>query len=312
MKLHPNARTTPFSRKLLIDRVKSGDSVRAAAEAVGVGRSTAYKWMRRWDEEGEDGLRDRSSAPHHIPRKTAGNVVRRIEELRRKRWTGRAIALKLALARSTVSAWLRRLGLGLLRALTPPAVVRRYERQRPGEMLHLDVKKLGRFSKPGHRVTGKTARKRRSTGAGWDLVHVCIDDCTRLAYVEVLDDERKETAAGFLRRAVTWFRRRKIHPERILTDNGSCYRSKHFAEVCEQLGIQQRFTRPYRPQTNGKAERFIQTLIREWAYAKTYRSSKQRSNALDPFLKYYNYERPHGGIGDVTPVARFRDRVSTT
>jgi transposase InsO family protein len=312
MNLHPNARTTPFSRKLLVERIESGDSVRAAAEAVGVSRSTAYKWLHRWAEEGEDGMQDRSSAPQHIPHKTADKTVRRIEELRRKRWTGRAIALKLDMARSTVSGWLRRLGLGLLRALTPPPVVRRYEKQRPGEMLHLDVKKLGRFRHPGHRVKGRQAGYRRSRGAGWDFVHVCIDDCTRLAYVEVLDDERKETAVGFLKRAIRWFRRRKIQPERILTDNGNCYRSKLFAKACEDHDIQQRFTRPYRPQTNGKAERFIQTLIREWAYAKTYRSSTQRAKAIKPFLKYYNYERPHGGIGHETPVARFRTRVSTT
>ena len=312
MKLHANARTTPFSRKLLIERIESGDTVRAAAEAVGVGRSTAYKWMRRWSEEGEHGLQDRSSAPHHIPHKTADNVVRRIEQLRRKRWTGRAIALKLGLARSTVSGWLRRLGLGLLRALTPPPVVRRYEKDHPGDMLHLDVKKLGRFRRPGHRVTGRRASNRQSKRAGWDFVHVCIDDCTRLAYVEVLDDERKETAAGFLKRAVRWFRRRRIQTKEILTDNGGCYGSTPFAETCEELGIRHRFTKPYCPQTNGKAERFIQTLIREWAYAKTYRSSNQRTKELPKFLQYYNDERPHGGIGYATPVARLRQRVSTT
>ena len=312
MKLHRNARTTPFSRKLLVERIESGDSVRAAAEAVGVSRSTAYKWLRRWSEQGEAGLEDRSSAPHRIPHRKSKSLVRRIEQLRRQRWTGRAIALKLGLARSTVSGWLRRLGLGLLRALTPAPVVRRYEKQRPGEMLHLDVKKLGRFRHPGHRVMGRKAGYRRTRGAGWDFVHVCIDDCTRLAYVEVLDDERQETAVGFLRRAVTWYRRRKIEPERILTDNGNCYRSKLFAKACQERDIRQRFTKPYRPQTNGKAERFIQTLIREWAYAKTYRSSNQRTNALKSFLKYYNSDRPHGGIGHVTPVARFRSRVSTT
>ena len=312
MKLHRNARTTPFSRKLLVDRIESGDSVRAAAEAVGVSRSTAYKWLRRWSDEGEAGLEDRSSAPHRIPHRTRPGVVRRIEQLRQKRWTGRAIALKLGLARSTVSAWLRRLGLGLLRALTPPPVVRRYEKKRPGEMLHLDVKKLGRFKHPGHRVKGRKAGYRRTRGAGWEFVHVCIDDCTRLAYVEVLDDERKETAAGFLRRALAWYRRRKIEPERLLTDNGNCYRSHLFARTCQERGIKQSFTRPYRPQTNGKAERFIQTLLREWAYAKCYRSSTQREGALNPFLKYYNHERPHGGIGYETPVARFRNRVSTT
>lgn len=312
VKLHGNARTNPFSRRLLVERIESGETVRAAAEAVGVSRSTAYKWLRRWSEEGEAGLQDRSSAPHHIPHRTPAKAIQRIEELRRKRWTGRAIALKLGLARSTVSAWLRRLGLGLLRALTPPRVVKRYEKQRPGELLHLDVKKLGRFRRPGHRVTGRKAGYRRSRGAGWDFVHVCIDDCTRLAYVEVLPDEKKETAAGFLRRAVTWYRRRGIRPERLLSDNGNCYRSQLFGQACRERGLRQSFTRPYRPQTNGKAERFIQTVQREWAYARCYRSSNQRTKALAPWLAYYNRERPHGGIGYETPVARLRSRVSTT
>ena len=312
MKLHRNARTTPFSRKLLVERIQSGDSVCAAAEAVGVSRSTAYKWLRRWSAEGEPGLQDRSSAPHHIPHRTPANTVRRIEQLRRKCWTGRAIALKLGLARSTVSGWLRRMGLGLLRALTPARVVKRYEKQRPGEMLHLDVKKLGRFRRPGHRVTGKSAGYRRSRGAGWEFLHVCIDDCTRLAYVEVLSDERKETAAAFLRRAATWYRRRNVSVESVLTDNGSCYRSGLFRQTCQQLNARPRRTRPYRPQTNGKAERFIQTLLREWAYAKKYRSSNQRAKTLPPWLSYYNHKRPHGGIGYETPVARLRSRVSMT
>ncbi len=286
MKLHGNARTNPFSRRLLVQRIESGDSVRAAAEAVGVSRSTAYKWLARWRKEGELGLRDRSSAPHHIPHRTPARLRRRIEALRRKRWTGRAIALHLGMARSTVSSWLRRLGLGLLRALTPSRVVRRYEKQRPGELLHLDVKKLGRFRRPGHRVTGKAAGYRRSYGAGWDFLHVCIDDHTRLAYVEVLDDERKETAAAFLWRAVAWYRRRRVQTERILTDNGACYRSHDFAQACRELGARHSFTRPYRPQTNGKAERFIQTLMREWAYARRYRSSNQRAKTLTSWLAY--------------------------
>lgn len=312
MKLHGNARTNPFSRKLLVSRMESGDSVRAAAEAVGVSRSTAYKWLRRWQEEGQAGLQDRSSAPHHIPHKTPARVLRRIEALRRKRWTGRAIAARLGMARSTVSAWLRRMGLGLLRALTPARVVRRYEKQRPGELLHLDIKKFGRFRRPGHRVKGRGPGRHSPGGVGYDFVHVCVDDHSRLAYVEVLDDERKETAVGFLRRAIASFRRRRIRPERILTDNGSCYRSKDFKEICRELGVRHSFTRPYRPETNGKAERFIQTLIREWAYARTYRSSNQRNNALRLWLAYYNRERPHGGIGYETPVARLRAGLSTT
>jgi transposase InsO family protein len=284
------------------------------AEAVGVSRSTAYKWLRRWREEGEAGLQDRSSAPHHIPHKTPERVLRQIEKLRRKRWTGRAIATRLGMARSTVSAWLRRMGLGLLRALTPPRIERRYEKKRSGELLHLDIKKLGRFRRPGHWATGKgrSAGQVRHRGIGWDFVHVCIDDHSRVAYVEVLPDERKQTAAGFLRRAVAWYRRRRVKVERVLTDNGSCYRSRDFAQACRELGARHSFTRPYRPETNGKAERFIQTILREWAYAKCYRSSRQRTQALAPWLAYYNRERPHGGIGYEPPVARLRNRVSTT
>ena len=309
MNLHPNARTTPFSRKLLIDRIELGEPVRAAAEAVGVSRSTAYKWWTRYREEGIAGLQDRSSAPRHIPHKTSSRLRRRIEDLRRKRWTGRAIAARLGLVRSTVSGILRRMGLGLLRALTPPPVVRRYEKKRPGELLHLDVKKLGRFRRPGHRATGRSSGYRRSRGAGWDFVHVCIDDYTRLAFVEVLPDERKETATGFLKRAATWFRRRGVRIERVLTDNGSCYRSHLFRDACVALGAKHSFTRPYRPQTNGKAERFIQTLLREWAYARRYQSSSRRNRVLAPWLNYYNRERPHGSLGHKPPVARLRARV---
>jgi len=314
VKLHGNARTNPFSRKLLVDRIDSGESVRAAAEAVGVSRSTAYKWLRRWREEGEAGLQDRSSAPHRSPHRTPDRLLRRIEALRRKRWTGRAIAARLGMARSTVSAWLHRLGLGLLRALTPPRIVRRYEKRRPGELLHLDVKKLGRFRRPGHWATGRgqAAGQVRHRGIGWDFVHVCIDDHSRVAYAEVLDDERKETAAGFVRRAAAWYRRRRIQVERILTDNGSCYRSREFAQACRDLGARHSFTRPYRPQTNGKAERFIQSLLREWAYARRYRSSNRRASTLPNWLAYYNRERPHGSLGYEPPVARLRARVSTT
>ncbi|MHC4339526.1 MAG: leucine zipper domain-containing protein [Planctomycetota bacterium] len=244
MNLHPNARTTPFSRKLLIDRIELGEPVRAAAEAVGVSRSTAYKWWTRYREEGIAGLQDRSSEPRHIPHKTSSRLRRRIEDLRRKRWTGRAIAARLGLVRSTAFGILRRMGLGLLRALTPPPVVRRYEKKRPGELLHLDIKKLGRFRRPGHRVTGRSSGYRRSRGVGWDFVHVCVDDYTRLASVEVLPDERKETATGFLKRAATWFRRRGVRIERVLTENGSCYRSHLFRDACVALGAKHSFPRP--------------------------------------------------------------------
>lgn len=310
MKLHRNARTNPFSRKLLVSRIRKGWAVLAAAEAVGVSRSTAYKWLRRWQDEGHGGLQDRSSAPHHIPHRTPDRLVRRIERLRRhKHWTGRAISHLLQVATSTVSGILRRLGLGRLKDFVPRPKVVRYEREEPGELLHFDIKKLGRFRCPGHRVTGRRSGYRYSRRPGWDFVHVCIDDHSRVAHAEIHDDERHEAAVAFLQRTVAWYRRRRIRIDQVLTDNGSCYRSYAFREACAALGIRHITTRPYRPQTNGKAERLIKTLLDEWAYAKPYRSSGQRAKALGPWLEYYNRERPHGSLGYEPPVSRLRARV---
>ena len=308
MNLHSLARTCPASRALLVRRVQAERwSPAEAASAAGVSVRTAYKWLKR-AREGADGLADRSSRPHRLPGKTEAAREAVVLQLRALRMTGPVIAQRLKMPRSTVSRILRRHGQARLRALQPPEPARRYERSRPGELVHVDVKKLGRIGRPGHRVNGD--RTTRVRGIGWEFVHVCIDDATRLAYVEVLGDEKGETAAGFLRRAVAWFARRNIRVERVLSDNGSCYRSEANRLLCAALGITPKFTRPYRPQTNGKAERFIQTLLREWAYAATYQTSRQREDALRPWLRYYNLRRPHMALDGRSPLTRLNNLVN--
>jgi transposase InsO family protein len=305
VKLHPNAKTTPYARQLLVERVRRlGWSMDDAAQAAGISGRTGYRWLARERNEGSAGLRDRSSCARRIPHRTSRFRANRIEQLRRRRLTGAQIAARLAMPRSTVAAVLERRGLERLSRLTPKPAVVRYERQRPGELLHLDTKKLGRFRRVGHRITGD--RHRPPRGGGYEFAHVCIDDHSRLAYVEVLTDERAETAAAFLRRAVRWFRRQGIRTERVLSDNGGCYVSHEFAGACHELGVQPRRTRPYRPETNGKAERFIQTLLREWAYARPYRTSNQRAKRLSPWLRYYNRQRPHSALKGLPPQSRIR------
>ena len=318
MKLHGNARTCPKSRRLLVERVECDCwSVAAAAEAAGVSERTAYRWLRRWREEGAAGLLDRSSAPRSIPHRTAAERVEVIEKLRRLFMTAAEIAEVLGMALSTVSAVLMRIGLGKRSRLEPPEPPNRYERKRPGELVHLDVKKLGRIGArgAGHRITGNRSsrheatvdgKKRRVTG--WEFVHVAVDDATRLAYAEVLSDERGATAAGFLRRAVAWFASFGIAVERILSDNGSCYRARGHALAARQLGIKRHlFTRPYRPRTNGKAERFIQTLVDRWAHGAIYGSSAERTTALPGWLTHYNFTRRHGSLGHKPPAARLHE-----
>jgi transposase InsO family protein len=276
--------------------------VAAVARGVGVCERTVRKWVRRY-AEGELALEDRSCRPHRSPRAIGADVVVEIERLRRRyRWIGRDIAQAVGVSASTVARTLRQLGAARLACLEPVAPVVRYEWPRPGQMLHLDIKKLGRIARVGHRITGD--RRDRVRGAGWEFVHVCVDDCSRLAYAEVLGDERGVTVAGFLRRAVTWFRRRGIHVRRVLTDNGTGYRSKLFAAAIRRCRLIARRTRPYTPRTNGKAERFIQTLLREWAYAAPYASSAQRTRALAPFLHRYNWHRRHTSLGGLPPISR--------
>ena len=290
MDLHQNARSCPAGRELMVRRVlEEGWAVSETAHAAGVSSRTVYRWLGRWREEGPAGLRDRSSRPRRSPRRTGDQVGDQIRELRAQRLSGAEIACRLGLARSTVARWLHRWGLGRLRQLAPPEPVRRYQKEHPGELLHLDIKKLGRIDGVGHRIHGD--RRRRKRGIGWDYVHVAIDDASRLSYVEVLADERGATAAGFLERAVDWFGSCGIHIRKLLTDNGSCYLSSPFTQLCLRLGIRHSRTRPYRPRTNGKAERFIQTLLREWAYAFTFHSSANRTQLLGGYLHFYNHHR---------------------
>jgi transposase InsO family protein len=319
MKLHGNARTCPKSRRLLVERLESKSwSLTAAAEAAGVSERTAYRWLKRWREEGDAGLFDRSSAPGSIPHRTPPDRVEAIRKLRKLFMTAAEIAEVLRMALSTVSAVLKRIGLGKRSRLTPAEPPNRYERKRPGELVHLDIKKLGRIAGAGHRLTGdrrsqNTRRGRRSRGElGWEFVHVAVDDATRLAYAEVLANEQGETAAGFLRRAIAWFASFGIEVERVLSDNGACYRSTTHARACQQLGIRHLFTRPYRPRTNGKAERFIQTLTNRWAYGSIYGSSPERTAALPGWLNHYNFIRPHGSLSHKPPGTRLRELTNLT
>ncbi len=306
MKLHGNARTCPKSRRLLVERLEGGWSLTEAAEAAGVSERTATKWLARWRAEGEAGLLDRSSAPKARPTQLPADRVKAIEALRRLRMTAAEIAEVLGIALSTVSRWLKRIGLGKRSRLTPPEPPNRYERKRPGELLHVDIKKLVRIERgAGHRLTGK--RTWQARGAGWEFVHVCVDDATRLAYVEVLPNEKGPTAAGFLRRAVGWFASMDIAVERVMSDNGACYRSTVHATTCRELGLRHLFTQPYRPRTNGKAERFIQTLINRWAYGAIYGSSAERTGSLPGWLVHYNFTRRHGSLGHQPPAARLAE-----
>jgi transposase InsO family protein len=313
MKLHANARTCPNSRRLMVERVAAGWSLVEAAEAAGVSDRTAAKWLARWRAEGERGLLDRSSAPRRVPHRTPQLRVEAIVALRRLRMTAAEIAELLSMALSTVSAVLRRVGLGKRSRLEPPEPPNRYEHSRAGGLLHLDIKKLGRIHGAGHRVSGrrqsqnKRASRRSAGDLGWEFVHVCVDDATRLAYAEVLADERGPTAAAFLERAIGWFRSMGVEPHRILSDNGACYRSNAHADSCRQLGLRHSFTRPYRPRTNGKAERFIQTLKNRWAYGAIYASSAERTAALPGWLAHYNYTRPHGSLSHKPPAARLNE-----
>jgi transposase InsO family protein/transposase-like protein len=315
MKVHANAPLGPKGRATMVLRVlERGWSLAEAAEAAGVSERTCSKWVVRYRAEGEAGLHDRSSAPKSIPHRTPDELVEAIVALRRLRMTGAEIAFCLTMALSTVSAVLTRIGLGKLSRLEPPEPPNRYERRRAGELLHIDVKKLGRIRGAGHRVSGHRASQQRTrvngrrTGvAGWEFVHVCVDDATRLAYVEVLADEKATTAIGFLRRAVAFYRRHGISVERVMTDNGSAYRSTIHALACRSIGLRHLRTQPYRPRTNGKAERFIRTMLGGWAYGAIYGTSAERTASLDGWLWIYNHRRPHGSLSHKTPIARLNE-----
>jgi transposase InsO family protein len=305
MDIHKNARLTPHSRAELVRRVlEEGQPPKAVATAFGVCEKTVRKWLGRYRAEGPAGLEDRSSRPKRLYRPTPGNVCRRIEMLRRERRTGAQIAAEVGVSPATVSRILKRLGLNKMSALEPAQPARRYERKHPGELLHIDIKKLGRFDRPGHRVTGDRTGQSNSRGIGWEYVHVCIDDHSRIAFSRILPDEKKQSAITFLKAAVAYYKRLGVTVERVMTDNGSCYISGAFAKACKQLGIRHIRTKPYTPQTNGKAERFIQTALREWAYARAYQTSDQRARHLPDWLHRYNWHRPHGSLKDKTPISR--------
>ena len=303
MRLHGNARTCPHSRRLIAVRVlEQGWTLAAAAEAAGASVRTASNWVARYRAEGELGLVDRSSAPLTVPSRTCEERVELVAFLRRLRMTAAEIAEVIGMPLSTVSAVLARIGLGKLSRLEPVEPANRYEKALPGELVHIDVKKLVRIERAGHRVTGNRRGSRK--GIGWEYVHVCVDDATRLAYAEVLPDEKAVTAVGFLRRVVAHYATYGIRVRKVLTDNGPAYISTIHKLACRSLGLKHARTRPYRPQTNGKAERFIRTMLGSWAYGAIYGNSNERTAALTGWLDYYNRRRPHGSLSHQPPLTR--------
>jgi transposase InsO family protein len=308
MNVHKNAHLTPRGREHIVALMANGQTPRAVGAAVGVCPHTVRKWVKRYQTEGAAGLQDRSSRPHRLYRPTPPPVVERIEQLRRQRLTGKAIAATTGVSPATVSRVLKRLGLNKLSALEPAEPIRRYEREHPGELIHIDIKKLGRIEGIGHRITGdrtrQSNRRARGEGIGWEFVHVCIDDASRIAFAKVMPDEKKHSAVAFLKAAVAYYQRLGVTVTRVMTDNGSCYKSGAFRDACRTLGLKHIRTRPYTPKTNGKAERFIQTALREWAYAQAYDHSDRRTDELPRWLHRYNWHRPHGSLNANTPISR--------
>jgi len=303
MDYHKNARMTVWSREQMARQViEGGSTLAAAAAAANVSAKTAGKWVQRYRELGRSSLGDRSSRPLRLRRPTPPEQAELVEQLRRQRWTGLRISLQTGLSRATVSRILRRRKLSRMRDLEPRPPVERYEHERPGDLLHLDIKKLGRIFRPGHRVTGNPADRTRRVG--WEYVHVAIDDHSRIAFSAIFGDEKARSTVAFLNQALAYYARFGIHFKAVLTDNGPAYRSRAFAAACRSLGLKHRFTRPYTPRTNGKAERFIRTALQEWAYVRTYQNSQERESSLMPWLHEYNWHRPHAGINLNTPISR--------
>lgn len=313
MDIHDNARTTPRSRMLMIERLDAGWTVAAVAAAQGVDGKTVRKWRGRFRAEGATGLEDRSSRPHSSPSRLDRPAEAAIDVLRRRRLSGPAIARQLGRPVSTVGKVLRRLGLGRLKALDAPRAIIRYEREHPGELVHLDTKKLGRIDGIGHRMTGdrtrQSSKRGKGWGTGWEALHVAIDDASRLAYTEILPDEKKTSATAFLERALVFFERHGINVERVMTDNGSAYKSHLFRKALADRGIRHKRTRPYTPRTNGKAERFIQTSLREWIYASAFETSARRTAAMPAWLCDYNTRRPHAALGGRPPISKLTDNL---
>lgn len=309
MNVHKNARLTPIGRERLVRQVLSGHTPESAARLAGVCPRTARKWLARFNAEGAAGLQDRSSRPRRSRKPTPLDICARIIALRRERWTGKHIARETGVSAATVSRVLKRAGLSRMKDLEPAEPVRRYERAAPGELIHLDIKKLGRFERVGHRITGdrrgqSSPRGRKIGGYGWEYVHVCIDDASRVSFNQIHPDEKAVSAVAHLKAAVAWYKSLGVAVARVMTDNGSCYKSRAFAKACKRLRLKHVRTKPYTPKTNGKAERFIQTALREWAYARAYQTSKQRADELPLWTHMYNWHRPHGGIKDQTPISR--------
>jgi transposase InsO family protein len=306
MDIHKNARLTPKGREEMVRAVVDGGlSCAATARKFNTTPKTVGKWVKRFRAEGMDGLRDRSSRPLSSKSQTPQATCDAIEVLRRQRHTGAQIAVEIGVSPATVCRVLKRRGLNKLSALEPAEPIRRYERENPGDLIHLDIKKLGRIGSVGHRITGRLhGVVNRHHGIGWEFVHVCIDDASRVAFVQVLADQRKETAVAFLQAAVAYYAKLDVRIERVMTDNGSCYRSKTFRAACARLGLRQIFTKPYTPRTNGKAERFIQTALREWAYARAFQDSDERSAELITWLHRYNWHRPHASLKAKPPISR--------
>ena len=307
MKLHGNARLTPFSRLQAVRAMSTGrSSVAAIAAQAGVSERTLYKWQERYREEGEDGLQDRSSRPHKVNR-TSDKQVRRVLKLRCSGLLGTDIADRLGMSPSTVHRYLKRYGVGQLKDLAPKPKLVRYERDKPGELVHMDTKKLARIEREGHRIHGNPSRK--SKGAGYEYLHCAVDDCTRISYSEVLPDELKETVTGFFCRAREFYKTHGITVSGLMTDNGPANKSKLLRRVLQDQDVRHIFTRPYTPKTNGKVERFIQTITRKWAHGRPYSHSDQRTQALDEWLHHYNHIRPHCGLNGATPFQRLALRT---
>ncbi|MCA3586764.1 MAG: IS481 family transposase [Methylocystis sp.] len=304
MNVHKNARSTPLGREAIIRRVMGGQTPKAAAQAAGVCPRTVRKWMARFEAEGAAGLADRSSRPHRLRRPTPESVRDEIVALRREKMPGKQIARITGVSPATVSRVLRAARLSRMKDIEPKPPVRRYERENPGDMIHLDIKKLGRFDRVGHRITGDRRGQSNARGIGWEHVHVCVDDASRIAFTDVMPDEKAVSAIAFLKAAVAYYASLGVTVARVMTDNGSCYKAFAFRDACRDLGLKHIRTKPYTPQTNGKAERFIKTALNEWAYARTYPNSDERAQRLKSWTHQYNWHRPHGSLKSMTPISR--------
>lgn len=305
MNIHKNARLTPLRREEMAVAVLSGTLTKTQAARIhAVSHKVVSRWVSRFRQGGRAAMADRSSRPKSSPQQTDTHLCERIATLRRQRLTGRHIAMETGVSPATVSRVLKRAGLSRMKDLAPAEPIIRYEYAEPGGLIHLDIKRLGRFNRVGHRITGDRTGQSNSRGIGWEYVHVSIDDASRIAFTDILPNEKAESAIAFLKAAVAYDESLGITVKRVMTDNGSCYIAKDFAKACKALGLKHIRTKPYTPKTNGKAERFIHTALREWAYARAYPTSENRKAHLREWTHMYNWHRPHGGINSKTPISR--------